>query len=167
MVDFLISYKNNFAKISRGRSRITSENGNYVVDSENITFKLRSSTTTTTTAAPTTTTTTTTTSAPSEDGLLISNSYGQDGVFCPVATYNGKLFYKHVSLSWFIWHDGLDWFYGDAIGGGSAYNPADPTSIVGDLRYTDSNYSNSPTPPLSGWSSDLSNAIITQTTCVF
>jgi hypothetical protein len=57
MVDFLISYKNNFAKISRGRSRITSENGNYVVDSENITFKLRSSTTTTTTSAPTTTTT--------------------------------------------------------------------------------------------------------------
>ncbi len=126
-------------------------------------------TTTTTTAAPTTTTTTTapttttTTAAPSANGLSISGSMGEDGTFCPVATHNGKPFYKHVSLMWFIWHDGYDWLYGDKTGG--TYDPANPTNIVNDLRSLASNFSNSSTAPLADWGGDLSGATITQTSC--
>jgi hypothetical protein len=64
---------------------------------------------------------------------------------------------------WFIWHDGYDWFYGDKIGG--TYDPENPTNIVNDLRWTADNYSNSSTPPLTGWGGDLSGATITQTSC--
>ena len=50
MVDFLISYKNNTAKIGRGKSRITSENderiltenGDYIIDPQSITFRVKS-----------------------------------------------------------------------------------------------------------------------------
>jgi hypothetical protein len=88
---------------------------------------------------------------------------GEDGTFCPVATYNGKPFYKHTSLMWFIWHDGLDWLYGDKPVGN--YDSANPTNIVNDLRWLASNYSNSSTAPLTGWGGDLFDATITQTSC--
>jgi hypothetical protein len=113
-------------------------------------------TTTTTTEAPTTTTTT---AAPGGNGLSISGSMGEDGTFCPVATYNAKPFYKHTSLMWFIWYDGVDWYYGDKVGG--TYDPANPTSIVGDLRWLAYALSSSSTAPLTGWGNDLENATIT------
>lgn len=50
MVDFLISYNNNIAKIGKSKSRITSENnerivteeGNYLIDPQSLSFKIKS-----------------------------------------------------------------------------------------------------------------------------
>jgi hypothetical protein len=112
----------------------------------------------------TSSTTTTTTSVPVLNGYSIIDSYGMDGLFCPVDTYNGKPFYKHTSTNdWFIWHDSHDWLYGDRTGG--SYDPTNPTSIVDNLRWTASNFSNSLTPPTINWNGDLAGATITMVQC--